>query len=405
MTDPTRSLSTRRLAVVLGLLACVGPFAIDMYLPALPAVADDLGASITEVQATLTVYFAAFGLSQLVWGPLSDQFGRKAPLLLGLAVFIAGSVLCALAPSIGWLLAARSLQAVGGSVLMIVPRAVIRDSATGTEATRLMAIVMLVISVSPMLAPLAGSGVIALGGWRAVFGMLAVAAMASVAVTLAFLPETLPPQHRVRASVAAMRQGARRLLADRWFMGLTLIGGLGFASFFVFLASAAFVYVETYGLSPTEFSLAFAAKAAGFFAASQAASWFGQRFGMVRVVLGGVTGFAAFATLLLALIAAGYGSLPVLIVCLVLANGFLGVVLPSTMVMALDPHGEIAGLASSLGGALQMLIGVAAVALSGPFFDGSPAPMAAAIAGCALLALMLAWSVLGPERRAGRQAS
>ncbi|WP_029032830.1 multidrug effflux MFS transporter [Salinarimonas rosea] len=386
--------STVRLAVVLGLLASVGPFAIDMYLPALPSVATELDAPISAVQATLIAYFIAFGVSQLAWGPISDRIGRKTPLILGLGIFILGSASCAIAPSIGWLIAARFVQGIGGSVLMVVPRAVIRDTATGTDAARIMALVMLVISVSPMLAPLAGSGVIALGGWRLVFLALLAAAVASLVVTQFFLPETLPPASRVRVSPSGLARGSAVLLSDRWFVGLTLVGGFGFASFVVFIASASFVYTQSFGLTPTEFSLAFAANAAGFFAASQVAATLGQRFGMDRVVLAGTTGFALFSSLLFGLAWAGLAPLAVVIGLLVVANAFLGVVIPSTMVMALDPHGAIAGLASSLGGALQMILGGLVVVVSGPFFDGTTVPMVAAIAACGGTSAALAWAVL-----------
>ena len=394
MSPGHKPISTARLAAVLGLLACVGPFAIDMYLPALPTVAAELNAPISAVQGTLIAYFVAFGIAQLVWGPVSDRIGRKTPLIVGLLVFIVGTAACAAAPSVGWLIAARFVQGIGGAVLMVVPRAVIRDVATGTDAARIMALVMLVISVSPMLAPLAGSGVIALGGWRLVFVVLLAAALASLVVTRYLLPETLPPAARARVSLAGLARGARILLADRWFTGLTFIGGFGFASFFVFIASASFVYTESFGLTPTEFSLAFAANAAGFFAASQAAATLGRRFGMDRLVLAGTTGFALFSSLLFALAWGGLASLAVVVGLLVVANACLGVVIPSTMVMALDPHGEIAGLASSLGGALQMVLGGLVVIVSSPFFDGTTLPMVAAIAACGVVAATLAWVVL-----------
>ena len=394
--------STLRLALVLGLLSCVGPFAVDMVLPALPAVAEELGASIPAAQGTLTAFFLAFGVSQLAWGPWSDQVGRRRPLLLGLAVFTLGSVACALAPTVGSLTAARFVQGIGASVVMVVLRAVIRDTSTGTAATRLMALVMLVISVSPMLAPLVGSGVIALGGWRAVFWALCLAALASAALTLALLPETLPAERRALLRPRALAGAARRLLLDPTFMGLTFIGGFGFASFFVFLASASFVCTQSYGLSPVGFSLAFAVNALGFFAASQAAAPLGERLGPARVVAWGVAGFAL---LLVPVALAGLASLPVLVGGLFLANACLGLVIPTAMVMALDPHGEVAGLASSLGGTLQMLAGGAAVIAAGPFFDGTATPMVVAIAACAVVALALTRLVLGRPAGGLRRAT
>ena len=165
-----------RAALVLGLLSAVGPLAIDMYLPAMPAIATALGADVSSVQLTLTAYFVAFGLAQLFYGPWADQMGRKVPLYVGIGIFIVASIGCAMAPTIGWLVAFRALQGAGGAVLMVVPRAIIRDMYTGAQATKLMALVMLVISVSPMLAPLAGSGLIAIGDWRLIFWVLCLAA-------------------------------------------------------------------------------------------------------------------------------------------------------------------------------------------------------------------------------------
>jgi DHA1 family bicyclomycin/chloramphenicol resistance-like MFS transporter len=379
-----------RIALVIGLLGAVGPFAIDMYLPALPVLAADLGASPQATQFTLTAFFAAFGLSQLVYGPLSDQFGRKPPLYVGLAIFLVGTLACALAPTIGALIAARFLQGLGAATVMVVPRAMIRDLHSGPSATRMMAMVMLVISVSPMLAPLAGSGVMLVAGWRWIFGVLALLGLASLALTAFVLPETLGAERRAGTTLGTMARGARRLLGDRDFVGLTLIGGFSMASFYIFLASASFVYTEQFGLSPTGFRLAFALNAIGFFSASQLAATLGERFGMARVVLTAVGVFAAITATLTLITVAGFGTLPVIVGMLFCANAFLGVVMPTTMVMALDPHPDIAGLASSLGGTLQMLTGGVMIALAGPFFNGTATPMVAAIATAGLLAFTMA---------------
>ncbi len=397
-------ISLFRSALVLGLLSTVGPFATDMYLPALPLIGADLGASVAQTQLTLTAFFLAFGVSQLFYGPLADQVGRKPPIYLGMAVFIAGSVGCALAPSIGALVGFRFLQGVGAAAVMVIPRAIIRDMHTGAQATRMMAMVMLVISVSPMLAPLAGSGVLLLGGWRPIFWALCGAALASLAMTVFLLPETLRPEARVRVNLRNLAAGAGVLLRDPVFMGLTFIGGFAMASFFVFIASASFVYTQAFGLSPTGFSLAFAINAIGFFGASQVAAPLGERFGMTAVMLRAVTGFAACTATLLGLTLAGFGSLPVVIGFLFAGNACLGLVVPTTMVMALDPHGRIAGLASSLGGTLQMLAGGLMITLTAPFFDGTALPMVAAIALCGALAFALALRVLPMVDRAADPA-
>jgi DHA1 family bicyclomycin/chloramphenicol resistance-like MFS transporter len=398
--DQDVPMSLFHMALILGLLSAVGPFAIDMYLPAMPALAASLGVTETAAQLTLTSYFVAFGLAQLVYGPLSDQSGRKRPLYAGLAIFIVGSTMAALAPTIGALVAARAVQGIGGAVLMVVPRAVIRDSATGTDGTKMMAMVMLVISVSPMLAPLAGSGLIQLGDWRLIFWVLCGAAVVALLITGFALPETLAPAQRQKIHVGSLLASAKVLLTDPVFMGLTFIGGFGMASFFVFIASASFVYVDQFGLTPTGFSLAFAINAVGFFSASQAAGPLGERFGIVRLMRWGVMGFAGFAVALLALVLAGFVSLPIIVAGLFLANACLGLVIPTTMVMALDAHGRIAGLASSLGGTLQMVAGGVMIALTGLFFDGTALPMVAAIALCAVAALVLALMTLGRVSRA-----
>jgi DHA1 family bicyclomycin/chloramphenicol resistance-like MFS transporter len=277
---------------------------------------------------------------------------------------------------------------------MVVPRAIIRDMATGTEATKLMAMVMLVISVSPMLAPLAGSGLVAVGEWRLIFWVLAITAGLSLVLTGVALPETLVPAHRVPVNLHNLWRGSKTLLRDPVFMGLTLIGGFGFSSFMVFIASASFVYTSEFGLSPTEFSIAFAINAIGFFAASQAAGPLGERFGILRLMRWAVIGFAGAAVALLLVGLAGGAGLFVIIAGLFCANACLGLIIPTTMVMALDPHGEIAGLASSLGGTLQMVTGGAMVVITGQFFDGTAVPMIAAIALCAVLALVLALRTL-----------
>ncbi|NND17986.1 MAG: Bcr/CflA family efflux MFS transporter, partial [Silicimonas sp.] len=193
-----------RTALVLGLLSAVSPFAIDMYLPAMPAIEEGLGTTVAGTQATITAYFLSFGLAQLIYGPLADRFGRKPPIYAGLGIFLVGTIFCALAPDIRWLIAARFVQGLGGAALMVVPRAIIRDLYTGAQGTKLMALIMLVISVSPMLAPLVGSGVIAFGGWRAVFWVIAAATLVSLTLLTVAQPETLAPENRAPIRIASL---------------------------------------------------------------------------------------------------------------------------------------------------------------------------------------------------------
>ena len=381
--------SSFRATLVLGLLSCIGPFAIDMYLPAMPRIGEDLTASVQAMQGTITAYFMAFGVAQLIYGPWADQVGRKPPLYAGIAIFCLGTIVCAMAGSIEVLTAGRFVQGLGGAAMMVVPRAIIRDLSTGHAATQMMAAIMLVISVSPMLAPLAGAAIISAFSWRAIFVALLVAAAVSLALLKFAQPETLAVADRRTFRFSETLRGARTLLTDRSFLTLTFLGAFGMASFFVFLASAAFVYTDTYGLSPTQFSLAFAANAMAFIGASQLAGPLGKRFGAIGVMRGATLGFAIAVSALFALALIAPIGLATLIVGLALGNACLGLVIPTAMVMALDDHGDIAGLASSLGGTIQMLTGGAVVALMGPILSAKPTPMIGVIAGCAVAALIL----------------
>jgi DHA1 family bicyclomycin/chloramphenicol resistance-like MFS transporter len=378
-----------RNAIVLGLLAAVGPFAIDMYLPALPSIAADLATTTAATQMTLTSFFVGFGLSQIVYGPLSDMTGRKLPLYVGLVLFIIGAIGSALAPTIEWLIAFRVVQGIGAASVMVVPRAVIRDLHTGVAATRLMATVMLVISVSPILAPLVGTGLIVPFGWRSVFVAVTIVALLSLLLVGFVLPETWPAERRVKVELRSVLSGYGVLLRDLRFLGLTFIGGFGMAGFFAYLASASFVYTGHFGLSRVGFSLAFAVNAIGFIGASQFSANLGTRFGMARVIATAVAAHAAFAVALLALTLAGVDSLAVLMTMLFLAFACLGLVIPATMVLSLEEHGPIAGMASALGGTLQMVAGGAMIAIVSQFFDGTALPMVTIIALTALGALVL----------------
>lgn len=384
-----RTVSLTLMSVILGLVAAVGPFAIDMYLPAMPDIGRDFGVEQQAVQWTIVGYFITFGLAQLAYGPWADQAGRKPPLYAGLALFIAGTVICALAPSIGWLIFGRMVQGLGGAANMVVLRAVIRDLATGPQATRMMSTIMIVIAVSPLLAPLSGAGLLSFGDWRLIFWALLVAAVLSFFLIQFALPETLTDANRQRFDLTTTLAGAKVLLADRGFMVMTFLAGFAFASFFVFIASASFVYTQEFGLSPTQFSFAFAVNAIGFFAASQFAAPLSRRLGTLRMIAGASLGFAlaTFAGFGLAL--AGLASLPVTMSTLFVGNVFLGVILPTAQVQALEEHGENAGLASSLGGTMQMVAAGVLVAAAGPFLDGTVVPMLGAIALCGLIALVL----------------
>ncbi|MDD0814078.1 multidrug effflux MFS transporter [Curvibacter sp. HBC28] len=378
-----------RTALVLGLLSAIGPFAIDMYLPALPSIGQSLGASMSAVQASLMAFFISMGLGQIIYGPVSDMLGRKVPLYFGLVLFGAGSVGCALAPDIHTLVVLRFIQGLGACAGMVIPRAVVRDLHTGHDAARLMSLLMLVFSVSPILAPLTGSLLIEWAGWRSVFWAVTLAAVLGLALTATSLPETRPPAERAQSSLGGAARAYGSLLRDGHFMGLVMIGAFGIASFFAYLANSSFVLIDHYGLSPRAYSIAFAANAASFIGVSQFTGRLAQRFGLVAVVKVAVSGYALTMGALLALNLAGVDALAPMLVLLFIGYGFLGLVVPTTSVLALDAHGAVAGTASALMGTLQFATGAVLMAVVGLFVDGSARPMLVGIAGAAGLAALL----------------
>jgi DHA1 family bicyclomycin/chloramphenicol resistance-like MFS transporter len=377
-------------ALVLGLLQAIGPFAIDMYLPALPSIGQSLGASMPAVQASLMAFFISLGLGQLIYGPISDMLGRRLPLVFGLVLFGVGSVGCALAPDIETLVVLRFMQGLGACAGMVIPRAVVRDLHTGHDAARLMSLLMLVFSVSPILAPLAGSFLIEAWSWRAVFWAVTVAAVLGLVLLLTRLPETRLAEDRAQSSIGSALRAYRVLLGDRHYMGLVFIGAFGVSSFFAYLANSSFVLIDHYGLTPREYSYAFAANAASFIGVSQLTGRLSARFGLVRLVRFAVSGYALLMSLLLVANLCGVQRLDVMLVMLFVGYGFLGLVVPSTSVLALDDHGAISGTASALMGTLQFVTGAGVMALTGAMADGSARPMVVGIAGSALVSLVLA---------------
>ncbi len=384
-----------RLALILGLLSAIGPFAIDMYLPALPDIGRSLHASVGAVQWSLTTFFLSLGFGQLLYGPVSDMVGRKLPLYGGMALFLVASVGCALAGSIETLLAWRLLQGLGAAAGMAIPRAVVRDLYTGSDAARLMSLLMLVFSVSPILAPLAGSGVIAVAGWRGVFWAVALAAVVGLVLVATKLQETRPAAQRVESSLRSALRGYGVLLRDRHYLGLVLIGGCAMGGFFVYLSSSPFVLIDHYGLTPMQYSLAFSVNSVAFIGAAQFNGMLGERYGLVRLVKGAVGAACVVMLLLLGYYLAGGDRLEVLIVLYFIASAFMGMVIPTTSVLALEEHGAIAGTASALLGTLQMLSGAVAMGVMGFFGSGKPLPMVAGMAAGSLLGLLFTWLTLG----------
>jgi DHA1 family bicyclomycin/chloramphenicol resistance-like MFS transporter len=390
-----------RNAVVLGLLTAIGPFAVDMYLPSLPNVAASFHTDADGALVSMTAFFVTFALGQLLYGPSSDLLGRRRPLVAGIVIFVGASAGCALATSLEQLVVFRMLQGFGGAAGMVIARAIVRDLHRGVDEARLLSLLMLVFSVSPICAPLIGNGVIALTSWRGVFwGVGGIAVLGLILIAL-YIPETLPPMARRDANLGHVLRACGRLLTDRGFVGLTLVSSFAFSGFLVYLANSPFVLSHQYGQSSLEYSLAFSVNAIAFFAAMQLTGRLAQRFGLSRLIRPATLGYVAAMALTYAVAAAGFDRFLVVAAGLFLGYGFLGIILPVSSVLALDEHGAIAGTAASLMSALQLATGSLMVALSGRIANGSVDRMLAAIAGCAVLAAA-SQLALG-RRRAGHE--
>ncbi|GLU25036.1 multidrug effflux MFS transporter [Brucella sp. NBRC 12950] len=394
-----------RNAIILGLLSAIGPFAIDMYLPALPTIATDLRAETGAVQMSLLAFFIALAIAQLFCGPLSDMVGRKVPLYGGLILFAIGSVGSALATNIDVLVMFRFLQGLGAAAGTVIPRAVVRDLHTGVDAARLMSLLMLVFSISPILAPLSGSVLIDFFGWRGVFWAVLVAALVGIVLVATALKETRGAEARLESNLSSALRGYGRLLKDRYFMGLAAIGGFGIASFFVYLANSSFILIDHYGLTRSQYAVAFSVNAVSFFSVSQLNGVLGARFGLRRVMRVAVSGFAAVMLAMFAAVLMGHHSLWLIASFLFVGYGFLGLVIPTTAVLALEDHGEIAGTASALLGTLHFVIGGIAIGITGAFFDGSALPMIGGIAACAVTAFLLALIVFSRKAEPDTEAA
>ena len=381
-------------ALILGLLSAIGPFAIDMYLPALPTIREALRTDVDTAQMSLMAFFAAVGIGQLIYGPVSDMVGRKPPIYFGLVLFALGSIGCAMAPDIHTLIAFRFVQGLGACAGMVIPRAIVRDMHTGHDAAQLMSLLMLVFSVSPVLAPLTGSLVIRLTSWRGIFWTVAVVAVFGLVLAATALKETRPREARVASNARTALAAYGTLLRDPHYLGLVFICSFGVASFFAYLANSSFVLIDHYGLSPTLYGLAFSVNAVSFIGAAQFTGALGKRYGLPRLVRSAVVGYSLVMVALLLLNLAGIDNLGVMMALLFVGYGFLGLVMPSSAVLALEEHGKIAGTASAFLGTIQFATGACVIGVVGRFLDGTARPMLAGIAACSVIALVLAQRTL-----------
>ncbi|MFE9203527.1 multidrug effflux MFS transporter [Micromonospora sp. NPDC007230] len=395
-------MSTRqrlRLVLVLGSLIAIGPLTIDMYLPALPAITTDLHTTSAAVQLTLTGTLAGLALGQLLIGPLSDAVGRRKPLLAGIALHIVASMLCAIAPNIGIVGTLRVLQGLGVAASSVVAMAVVRDLFSGAAFARLFSRLMLVMGVAPILAPTLGSGLLRWSDWRGVFVALAVFGVLLVTVAAFGLAETLPPERRRRGGLAATGRDYLALLRDRTFVGLVLVAGLAMAALFAYVAGSSFVFQQQYGLDEQQFGIAFGAGAVGLITATQLNVRLLRRYSPQRILVTALGVGTAAGLVLLAVAATGFGGLAAILASLWVVLAAAGLAMPNAPALALSRHGEAAGTAAALLGAVQFGVGALAAPLVGVLGTGSVA-MAAVVAGGMVAAMAVLLVVVRPARLA-----
>jgi DHA1 family bicyclomycin/chloramphenicol resistance-like MFS transporter len=378
-----------RLAIVLGALTAMGPLAIDMYLPALPTISRDLGASASAVQLSLAAYFIGIALGQAFYGPLSDRLGRKPALYSGLIIFALASIGCALAPSIEVLVVCRFLQALGGCAPLVIPRAVVRDQFDERGSVRMLSTLILVMGAAPILAPLVGGQLLTAFGWRSVFWLLTAYAVVWLLLAIAFLPESLPPAQRRREPFSVVLAVYAALLRDRLYLGYVVVGSLVFSGLLAYIASSPFVFIELFHVPPERFGLFFGMNAVGLIAASQVNGWLAARMDPRRILRLVLPVSAGSGVLLLVDASTGFGGFPGILVPLFLYIATHGFVMPNTTALAMGPHGRVAGSASALLGTIQFVLGAAAGAAVGLLGNGTAVPLAAVVAGCGVAA----WSV------------
>lgn len=374
--------SQPRLALILGALAAIGPFSIDMYLPALPSLGASLGATPGAVQGTLAIYFLGLAFGQVLYGPLSDRHGRRRPLFVGLGLYALAATACALAPDVQALTVARLFQALGGCAGMVIARAVVRDVTDERGAVRLMAQLMLVMGVAPIVAPMIGGALLPIFGWRGIFWLLALYAVALIATIALFLPESLPPERRRREGLVAVIRVWGGLATNRRFMGHALAGGFVIGGLFTYISGSPFVFMQLHGVPSSQFGFYFGANALGIMVVGQVVGRLAQRIPPARMLPVVIwVPFVSGLTLLF-VTASGLGGFPALLAALFGFIAMIGAVMPLTVALAMGPHGAVAGSASALMGTLQFAIGAAAGSLLGALQDGTAVPMATVIAGC-----------------------
>jgi DHA1 family bicyclomycin/chloramphenicol resistance-like MFS transporter len=388
--------STARLALLLGAFVAIGPLTIDMYLPALPTIRQELGTTASQVQLTLTGTLVGLALGQLLIGPLSDSLGRRRPLLAGTALHVLASLLVLVAPSIAVLGVLRVLQGVGCAATGVVAMAMVRDLFAGRAAATMLSRLFLVMGVAPVLAPTIGGELLRFTSWRGVFGFLAAYGVLLLAVGVWGVRETLPVERRRAGGLRGTAAVYRSLLGDRTYVGLVLVAGLSMAALFTYVAGSSFVYQRQFGLDEQQFGLLFGAGAVWLIAATQLNPVLLRRWSAAQVLVVATVAGTLAAIVLVGIAAASGGVFAV-------AGGLwavlfcAGLALPNAPALALAQNGDRAGAAAALLGAVQFGVGAAVSPLVGLLGNDATA-MSAVVALSLLLATVVLVAVARPWR-------
>ena len=378
--------------LVLGLLVALGPLTIDMYLPALPRIAEDLSVSSSVVQLTLTGTLAGLALGQLIIGPLSDSLGRRRPLMAGIVLHMLASVVCFFAPNIEVLGIARGVQGMGAAATMVVAFAIVGDLFVESVAATVFSRLMLVLGVAPVVAPSLGAAVLLRASWHWVFAVLVVLAGALLLLAALALPETLPPSHRRPLKVLGIAKTYLGLFRDVRFIVLVLIAALAMSGLFAYVAGASFVLQGRYGLDQQSFALVFGAGAVALIGATQVNVVLLRRFAPASIVVWALVASTAAGAVFVGLAASGVGGLAAFVVPVWAILAAMGLVIPNAPALALSRHPEAAGTAAALLGAAQFSLGAAVAPLVGVLGNDefALAVVMTSGAGIALLALLAA---------------
>ena len=360
--DPARP--PARTVVVLGMLSMFGPLSLDLYLPALPELADDLDASASAAQLSITACLVGLAVGQLVAGPLSDRLGRRRPLIVGLVGFMLASVACALAPSAAILVGLRFVQGLAGAAGLVISRAIARDLYSGRALMIFFSRLILIAGLAPVIAPILGGQLSLIMSWRGIFGVLAGFGAVLLLVGWLGLKETLPPERRIVGGFGKTLHGYNTLLHDRFFVGCALSSGLAGASMFAYISGSTFVLQRIYGMSPQGFSFVFGAISLALVIAAQVGGRLALRWPLTRVLGFGLAVNLCGAASLLATVIIGL-PLGVLIAALSVMVSAVGLIFPTANALALADYPDLAGTASSLQGLSQFVFGAVAAPLVG----------------------------------------